>query len=63
MFYFLAEYRHQFMKADGTMSKSGMVGWIGSGTIFDFEQSLITISKPNGYPISGLGIAWKCSPV
>ena len=39
MFYFLAEYRHKFVKPDGTLSKSGVIGWIGSGTIFDFEKS------------------------
>ena len=30
---FLAEYRHKFKKPDGTLSKQGMVVWLGSGTI------------------------------
>ncbi len=29
----LAEYRHQFMKKDRTLSRHGVVGWVGAGSI------------------------------
>lgn len=38
MFFFLAEYRHTFYKANGDLSKSGFVTWVGAGTIYDVEQ-------------------------
>jgi hypothetical protein len=33
MLFFLGEYRHMFLKASGELSKHGMVGWLGTGTI------------------------------
>lgn len=33
MVFALAEYRHQFQKGDGTMSRHGAVGWLGTGSI------------------------------
>jgi hypothetical protein len=35
MFYFIAEYRHMFIKQDLTLSRHGAVAWIGSGTVFN----------------------------
>jgi len=31
--FFLGEYRHMFLKGDGTLSKHGAVGWIGTGSL------------------------------
>ena len=33
MWYGLAEYRHMFYKSNGEISKHGVVGWVGTGTI------------------------------
>jgi len=62
MVYFLAEYRHKFMKADGTMSKSGVVGWVGSGTIFDFEQSSDYNQQAKWLPNFGVGYRLEVQP-
>lgn len=62
MVYFLAEYRHKFMKTDGTMSKSGVVGWIGSGTIFDFERSSSYNQQAYWLPNFGVGYRLEVQP-
>jgi outer membrane protein assembly factor BamA len=33
MVFAIAEYRHQFLKKDGSLSRHGMVGWVGTGSI------------------------------
>lgn len=33
MVFAIAEYRHQFLKRDGSFSRHGMVGWLGTGSI------------------------------
>ncbi len=33
MIFGLAEYRHQFLKRDGELSRHGVVGWLGTGSI------------------------------
>ncbi len=35
MLFLLGEYRHIFLKRDGTLSKHGAVGWIGTGSLGD----------------------------
>jgi hypothetical protein len=62
MVYILAEYRHMFMKSDGTMSKSGAVGWIGSGTIFDFEKSSSYNQQAYWLPNFGVGYRLEVQP-
>lgn len=62
MVYFLAEYRHKFMKPDGTMSKSGMVTWVGSGTIFDFERSSEYNQQAQWLPNFGVGYRLEVQP-
>lgn len=57
MLYFLGEYRHQFAKKDGSLSKSGFVAWVGGGTlgetVGDFSKWL-----PNG----GVGYRFEVQP-
>jgi len=62
MFYFLAEYRHKLMKTDGTMSKSGVVGWIGSGTVFDLEKSPDYNQQAQWLPNFGVGYRLEVQP-
>jgi len=62
MVYFLAEYRHKFLKADGSPSKSGGVGWIGSGSIFDLEQSQAYNDKALWLPNFGVGYRLEVQP-
>ncbi len=62
MFYFLAEYRHKFIKEDGTMSKSGIVGWIGSATVFDLERSSEYNDQALWLPNYGLGYRFEVQP-
>ncbi|GLB47706.1 hypothetical protein Y10_00740 [Neptunitalea sp. Y10] len=62
MFYFLAEYRHKFLKADGTESKSGMVGWIGAGTVFDLERSEAYNNQALWLPNYGIGYRLEVQP-
>lgn len=44
MLYGITEYRHMFYKSDGNISKHGVVGWVGAGTIGEdvsqFEEYL-----------------------
>lgn len=62
MFYFLAEYRHKFYKANGEASRSGMVGWIGSGTIFDFEKNSDYNNQALWLPSYGVGYRLEVQP-
>ena len=53
----LAEYRHQFMKKDGKLSRHGMVGWLGTGSIG------ATPSEFNHWiPNAGLGYRFEVQP-
>ena len=57
MLYFMAEYRHQFAKKNGSLSKSGFVTWVGIGSIgevvADFTQWL---------PNFGVGYRFEVQP-
>jgi len=57
MLYFISEYRHQFIKKNGSLSKSGFVTWVGIGSIgevvADFTQWL---------PNAGFGYRFEVQP-
>lgn len=55
MFFFLAEYRHVFMKNTTELSKHGAVAWIGSGTIFDME----TLENNDNSWLPNMGIGYR----
>lgn len=60
MFYFMGEYRHTFLKTDGSLSKHGVVGWIASGTIFDKET--IEANTNRWLPNFGAGYRFELQP-
>ncbi len=57
MIFGLAEYRYQFMKRDGTLSRHGAVGWVGTGSIapkaYEFTYWL---------PNAGIGYRFEVQP-
>lgn len=57
MIFGLAEYRHQFLKRDGKLSRHGVVGWLGTGSIG---------AQPSGFrswiPNAGLGYRFEAQP-
>jgi len=55
MFYFLTEYRHTFLNDNGELSKHGVVTWIGSGTVFDFQ----TLKDNNNRWLPNFGIGYR----
>ncbi len=55
MFFFLAEYRHIFKKKDGDLGKHGMVAWVGSGTIFNWD----TIKDNNNKWLPNFGVGYR----
>ena len=54
LFFFLAEYRHIFLKKDGTLSKHCGVAWVGSGTIFDTQ----TLRDSNNRWLPNFGVGY-----
>ncbi len=57
MMYFIGEYRHQFSKSDGSLSKSGFVVWVGGGTLGE------TIKEFNKWlPNGGIGYRFEVQP-
>jgi hypothetical protein len=50
----IAEYRHQFLKQDGSYSRHGVVAWVGAGTLGPSPGSLSKL-LPNG----GLGYRFE----
>jgi len=57
MLYTIGEYRHQFQKKDGSLSKSGFVAWVGTGTLDE------TIAEFNNWlPNAGLGYRLEVQP-
>ena len=58
--FIMAEYRYTFTKPDGSLSKSGMVGWIGGGTIFGEETYEDTNIKI--LPNYGIGYRFELQP-
>ncbi len=57
MVFGIAEYRHQFQKKDGSLSKSGMVGWIGTGSIGTTPKDF-----QNWLPNAGIGYRFEVQP-
>ncbi len=57
MVFGIAEYRHQFLKKDGSSTRHGMVGWVGTGSIAgtfgDFS---------NWLPNAGFGYRFEVQP-
>ena len=60
LFFFLAEYRHKFLKSDKTLSKHGAVIWAGSGTIFDVQA--IEDNTNRWLPNVGIGYRFEVQP-
>ncbi|MEN8137397.1 MAG: BamA/TamA family outer membrane protein [Bacteroidota bacterium] len=60
MFFFIAEYRHTFLKDTGDLSKHGVVAWIGSGTVFDSET--IKDNTNRWLPNFGIGYRFELQP-
>ena len=57
MLYFIGEYRHQFSKSNGSLSKSGFVVWVGGGTLGE------TIKEFNKWlPNGGIGYRFEVQP-
>lgn len=57
MLFGIAEYRHRFYRKDGQMSKHGVVGWVGLGSIAD-KVSEFSDLIPNG----GIGYRFEVQP-
>ena len=55
MFYFIAEYRHTFLRKNMELSKHGAVAWIASGTIFDFQ----TLKENNNLWLPNFGVGYR----
>lgn len=64
MFFWWAEYRHTFSKAYGSLSMSGFVAWIGSGTIYDIEnfETSNNANSLSWLPNSGVGYRIEVQP-
>lgn len=57
MLYFIAEYRHMFVKKDKSLSKYGAVVWLATGTLGE------TVGNFNKWlPNAGLGFRWEVQP-
>lgn len=55
MVFFMAEYRLQFSKPDGTLRKSGMVAWVGGGSIFGVGNS----EEQNNKILPNFGVGYR----
>ena len=55
MIYLMAEYRHQFSNADGSLKKSGVVGWVGGGSIFGVGNT----EETNNRILPNFGIGYR----
>jgi hypothetical protein len=55
MCYFIAEYRHSFLKGSGELSRHGAVAWIGSGTVFDFQ----TVEENSNSWLPNFGVGYR----
>jgi hypothetical protein len=60
MIFFIAEYRHTFLKKDKTLSKHGAVVWVGTGSIFNEE--VISNNNLNWLPNYGVGYRYEVQP-
>jgi len=55
--FLLGEYRHMFLKRDGTLSKHGAVGWIGTGSLGETPKDY-----NNWLPNVGIGYRLEVQP-
>jgi outer membrane protein assembly factor BamA len=62
MFFFLMEYRHAFIRDDGTRSPHGVVGWLGSGTVFNEDNFSGKTNNLSWLPNFGVGYRWEVQP-
>ena len=62
MMYFIGEYRHMFLKTDGELSRHGFVAWMGTGSIFDLEESREYHESSKWLPNLGLGYRFELQP-
>ena len=53
----MGEYRHMFYKRNGNMSKHGLVGWLGTGSVFDGDSG--TLAKSVWLPNVGFGYRFE----
>lgn len=53
----IVEYRRTFMKSDGQLSKSGMVWWVGTGSIGEAPEDF-----RNWVPNAGIGYRFEVQP-
>jgi len=60
MFFFLAEYRHVFLKRNRELSKHGAVAWVGGGTIFNLP--ILKDNQNRWLPNFGLGYRLEIQP-
>ncbi|MEN8193285.1 MAG: BamA/TamA family outer membrane protein [Bacteroidota bacterium] len=60
MLFTIVEYRHTFLKGDGSLSKHGAVVWVGSGTIF--ENRLLEENNLTWVPNFGVGYRFELQP-
>jgi len=57
MLFGIAEYRHQFIKRNGDLSRHGVVGWLGTGSIGDLPSDF-----RNWIPNAGFGYRFEVQP-
>lgn len=55
MFFFLAEYRHVFIKNPVELSKHAVITWIGSGTVFNIN----TLEDNDNHWLPNFGIGYR----
>jgi hypothetical protein len=55
LFFLLFEYRYTFLKENGELSKSGIVPWIGSGTVFSSQDA----KDNNIHWLPNLGVGYR----
>ncbi|RLD22521.1 MAG: hypothetical protein DRI54_08365, partial [Bacteroidetes bacterium] len=53
--FFLFEYRNKFLMDNGDLSKHGIVFWIGSGTVFDYQD----VRDNTIYWLPNLGVGYR----
>jgi outer membrane protein assembly factor BamA len=59
MLYLMTEYRHTFCRRDGSLSRHGMVTWIGAGSIYDLEPGGSGIGSPTNRWLPNVGVGYR----
>ena len=60
MLFFIAEYRHTFLKKSGELGKHGAVVWLGTGSVFN--RDVISDNNLNWLPNFGVGYRYEIQP-